>query len=118
MQNMKKTILVDQEVYAPIAEIVFYTIETKPTSQDHILRGIHYKLLQEHMYGKTAIFNEFELSTLKRVITAWQDLDKDAEGKIYYTIGTDEEYEMHLQYLEANADIALTEINNAIKQLG
>ncbi len=112
---MKTLNVPNHEVYAPIAEIVFYTIEMNASEQKDKLRDIHYKLLQEYMYGKTALFNEFELSMLKRVITTWQDLDVDDEGKIPYSdISSDEEYDRHLRYLEDNAEIALKAITEAL----
>ena len=119
MRDMTTLNVPDHEVYAPIAEIVFYAIEMKTTSQDYKPHDIHYKLLQEYAYGKTALFNEFELSVLKRIITTWQDLDVDDEGKVPYSdIASDEEYDRHLRYLEDNAEIALKAITEALQQMG
>ena len=125
MRDMKKQIIdVDHEVYAPIAEIVFSVLEkieqeTPGSMEAHIIQIIHYKLLQDQLYGKTAMFGKDYLNTIKWCIMTWQDLDVDDEGKIPYSdIASDEEYDRHLRYLEDNAEIALKAITEALQRIG
>ena len=115
---------VDHGVYAPITEIVFSVLE-KMKEEDagsfeiEIIKTIHYKLLLDQLYGKTAMFHKGSLNTLKSIIMAWQGLDADDEGKIPYSdIATDEEYDKHLQYLEDNAEIAVKAITKALEKMG
>ena len=125
MRDMRTQIIdVDHEVYAPIAEIVFSVLEkieqeTPGSMEAHIIQIIHYKLLQDQLYGKTAMFGKNYLNTIKWCIMTWQDLDVDDEGKIPYSdIASDEEYDSHLRYLEDNAEIALKAITEALQRIG
>tara|TARA_S200002703_G_C3581456_1_gene178580 strand:+ start:67 stop:474 length:408 start_codon:yes stop_codon:yes gene_type:complete len=115
---------VDHGVYTPITEIVFSVLEKMKEEgvgsfEIEIIKIIHYKLLLDQLYGKTAMFHEGSLNTLKSIIMTWQDLDADDEGKIPYSdIATDEEYDRHLQYLEDNAVIAVKAITKSLEKMG